>query len=134
MPPAAAAVVTARSPAQKLVVGPRFVEVARRMSHGDPMAGPALESAKISRSDARTTFSLRNEGDVLVTVRVPGEGRDARLAPTESVRVSLEPGGSGTAVRLEGGGFSTQLAPRDGASYVVERIGDALVVRRAGGT
>jgi hypothetical protein len=130
----AADVVNVRSTSQRLVIGPRLVEAARRIGHGDPLAGPPLEPSKLSKSDAQTTFSLRNEGDVLVTVRVPGEGREARLAPTESVRVSLEPGGSGPTVRLEGGGFSTQLAPRDGASYVVQRIGDALVVRRAGGT
>jgi hypothetical protein len=116
-----------------------LAEAARQVQQGEPAALAQTELSKnskhdapapISKGHARTTFSLRNEGDVLVTVRMPG-GRDARLAPTESVRVAIEPGAA-PAVRLVGGGFSTELAPKDGASYVVQRIGDALVVRRAG--
>jgi hypothetical protein len=137
----ATSVESARSMTRELATAPRLVEAARQVQAQEPLALPQAElsrnspndaAAPISKGHARTTFSLRNEGDVLVTVRMPGGGRDARLAPTESVRVSIEPG-SAPAVRLVGGGFSTELAPKDGASYVVQRIGDALVVRGAGG-
>ncbi len=126
----------------RVAAGPRLAEVARRAQVGEPMALSQAELSRnsqaeapppISRGQARTTFSLRNEGDVLVTVRLDGGERATRLAPSQSASVSLEPGAA-PAVRLVGGGFTTELAPKDGASYVVERVVKGLVVRRAGGS